>query len=120
MPTQQPEPDPDPILKGLVEDYLDAASAIDKHQEIKDQLADQILQRLQPGQKFETQPGVGVRVQLPSRRWNDQRAREMLTDEQWNAIQFARPSQQIAKSVLPGALLDLCKVPDEKPTLRQL
>ena len=120
MPSKNPDPEPDPILKGLVEDYLDALSGIDKHETTRKQLAEQILQRLQPGQRFETQPGIGVRVQQPTRRWNDERAKEILTDEQWKAIQFPRPSAQIAKSVLPGALFELCKLPDDQPTLRSL
>jgi hypothetical protein len=120
MPAKHPDPEPDPILTGLVNDYLDALSGIDKHTKTKEQLAEQILQRLQPGQRFETQPGIGVRVQQPSRKWNEERARELLTDEQWKAIQFPRPSSQIAHSVLTGALFEACKVPEGKPSLRTL
>jgi hypothetical protein len=110
-------PEPDLILRGLVEDYLDAVSGLDKYRTMKDQLADQILARAKPGQKIEVQPGIGVRVQAPARRFDEAKAREVLSAAEFDAICVAKVSSQVASQVLPGALLDLCKTPGTKASV---
>lgn len=113
-------PERDAILDGLVNDYLDAKAAIEKHQTIVDQLADQITQRLGVGGRHEVVPGVGVRVQAPAARFDSKKALELLTDEQLRAISVSKPDSTMARKMLPGVLVEQLQVSTGKPSVRVL
>lgn len=108
------------ILDGLVNDWLTHKESIDKHQEICDQIAAQIVDKLPPGSKHEVAPGVGVRVQAPSARFDAAKAAEILSPEQLSAISEAKPSVTLARKFLPGALVEQCQVAVGKPSVRRL
>lgn len=104
----------------LVNDYLDAKAAAEKYGTIITQLAEQIVKELGVGGRHEVVSGVGVRVQAPSATFTAEKAREVLTAEQYQAISDLKPSVKIAERVLPGALVDLCRVPGAKPQVKTL
>lgn len=104
----------------LVTDYLNAKSAIDKHETIARQVAEQLIAELGIGGRHEVTPGVGVRVQAPVRRFNPELAHAVLTPDQYSAICEPVPTAKLAEAKLPGLLVDQCKVPDSRPTVQKL
>jgi hypothetical protein len=118
--TEPPTPEIDPDLAALVNDYIDVLEALIKDTRRKEELAAEIVAKVPPGTKVELLPGVGIRVQHPSRRFDAARAEQILTAEQWASIQESKPSSKLAERNLPGALVDLCRVAGSKPTVVQL
>jgi hypothetical protein len=107
-------------LDQLADQYLDAKAGIDKYGNILQQTGEQLVRELGIGGRHETVPGVGVRVQAPSMMFSAAKAREVLTPDQYAAICEPVPSLKLAAQLLPGALLDQCKVPGNKPSVRGL
>lgn len=107
-------------LDQLVDQWLDAKSGIDKYNDILKQVQDELVRELGPGGRHETVPGVGVRVQAPAMTFNAEKARTVLTPDQYASICEPVPNLKLAVDRLPGALLDLCKVPGTKPSVRGL
>lgn len=104
----------------LVNDYLDAKANTEKYAIIIDQLAEQIIREIPVGERHEVLPGVGVRVQAPAMTFDAEVAHQHLTPEQYASICEAKPSAKLAAKMLPGVLVDQCKKPGTKPTVRQL
>ena len=110
----------DEILDGLVNDWLTSKEAIDKHEELLDQIGAQIIKRLGIGGRHELMLGVGVRVQGPASRFDAGKAAEILTADQLASISEAKPSSTLAKKYLPGVLVEQCQVATGKPSVRRL
>lgn len=104
----------------LVNEYLDAKAAAEKYAEIINQLAEAIVKEIGTGNRHEIMPGVGVRVQAPAMSFNAAKAKQVLTAAQFHSCCESKPSATLAVKMLPGALLDQCKVPGEKPSVRSL
>jgi hypothetical protein len=117
---EPPTPQPDPDLAALVNDYLDLIEATEKNARRKEELTAEIVAKVPPGGKVEVLPGVGIRVQHPARRWSDTEAEKILTADQLALITVTKLSGTKAADMLPGALVDLCKVPGTRPTVVRL
>ena len=107
-------------LDSLVNDYLDACEGLEKYETTKKQLAEELARKLGPGGRHEIVPGVGVMVTQPARRFDAKQAASVLTAQQLAAISEFTPSATLAVKVLPGALVDLCKVSNGKPSVRRI
>jgi len=107
-------------LDQLVDRWLDAKSGLDKYGDILKQAQEQLIAELGVGGRHETVPGVGVRVQAPAMTFSAAKAREILTPDQYRAICEPVPSLKLAVQMLPGALLDACKIPGHNPSVRGL
>jgi hypothetical protein len=94
----------------LVNQWFDAKAAIEKHEKRAKEAAEALIEELGVGGRHETLPGVGVRIQAPSRVFNVDRAREVLTADQFRMICELKPSSPRAQKMLPGLLVDQCKV----------
>jgi hypothetical protein len=95
-------------LATLVADYLDRKAAKEKIEAELAEISELILKRVAEGEKAELEPGVGIRVQRPNKRFDPLLAQQILTGEQWAAILAAVPSATLAQKVLPGALYEQC------------
>jgi hypothetical protein len=104
----------------LVEEWLTAKEGADKHKRIADEAAEALIKELGIGGRHELLPGVGVKVQGPSMRFEDDLAREVLTPEQYASICEPKASSTLAAKMLPGVLVDQCKKPGTKPSVRPL
>jgi hypothetical protein len=107
-------------LDQLVDQWLDAKAGIDKYEDILRQAQEELVRELGVGGRHETAPGVGVRVQAPAMTFNADKARSVLTPDQYASICEPVPSIKLAAQRLPGVLLDACKVPGTKPSVRGL
>jgi hypothetical protein len=120
----QPENPPDKEAKArrdqLVGDWLDARAGAEKYATIAKQLAEQLIREVGVGHSHELLPGVGIRVQAPARTFNADRAHAVLTPDQYSAICEPVPSVKLAELVLPGTLVDQCKVSGARPSVREL
>jgi hypothetical protein len=85
-----------------------------------DEIAAELLEDMQPGDSVEIEPGIGVRVQAPSHRFDPDIARELLSDEDFEAICVPVPNVAMAKKVLTGDTLAMCSPARGKPTIRLL
>lgn len=104
----------------LVNEYLDCRAAAEKYAIRIAELAEQIVRDLGTGGRHEIMPGVGVRVQAPAMTFNADKAREVLTGDQYRSICRLHPDAKVAEQILPGALVDQCRVPGVKPSVRSL
>ena len=105
-------------LDGLVNDYLDAHAALEKWKTIADERAAQLIDAIGEGGRHEVKPGVGVRIQRPTRRWSPEHAKLVLLPEQYRMILEPVPSLAKANEVLPAPMVDLCRVPTGRPSVR--
>ncbi len=116
----EPAGERDIILDGLVNDWLDATAAIEKHQTHRDQLGQQIAEKLGVGGRHEIVDGVGVRVQAPAARFDAKKATQILSAEQLAAISESKPTAAMAKKMLPGILVEQLTVTTGAPSVRSI
>lgn len=119
----EPNPPTDEARKRrdqLVNDWLDAKSAAEKHTVIAKQLAEALIREVGIGNSHEIMPGVGVRVQAPAKTLNADLARSILSPEQYASICEPTPSAAKAQQLLPGAVLDLIRTSGSRPSVRAL
>lgn len=107
-------------LEQLIADYLERKAAQEKIAAELGDITELILARMAEGESVEISPGQGVRVQRPSRKFDPAIAEQILTGEQWAAIQVLTPSKDRARDVLPGALFDQCTRLVGQATVRAL
>lgn len=116
-------------LDGLVTDWLDARSAAEKHKEIADELASQIIALVGVGRSHELAPNVGVQVCAGAVRFDPDRAEDVLqhavstgviTDYVAAVAHYGKLSQANVAKILPGELLQRCKGDPGGPTVRAL
>src|SRR4051812_9378025 len=88
-------------MDGLVNEYLDVCERIDKDNLIRDQLAEMLVGRLRPGQRYEIVDGVGVQVVAGPRRFNAELAEQIFTHEQLAEISVPTISSTLAKARYP-------------------
>lgn len=119
MPDQPPRPE----RAQIVTDWLDHLAAAEKHADEAKRLGD-VIAAWGPG-TYEVLPGVGATVSRPSRNIDEDRARDVLTPEQFAACCVPPPATgpkftaAAAKAALPGALLELVKV-DGRSSVKRL
>lgn len=109
----------DADLDALVNSWLDHRSAAEKHANEAKRLQAEILVKVGPGRRYELDNGEGVTVTAPVERVDEDRAKTVLTADQYEACLVRSFSVAQARKVLCGALVDLCKVAGS-PTVRAL
>lgn len=107
-------------LNAIVNEYLDVSAALEKYEDRKREVADEIATILGPGGRYEIVKGVGVTVSRPPRRWDVTQARKVLTPAQLQAISVLVPDRKQADALLPGALVELCLVQGDRPVVRRI
>ena len=107
-------------LSTLIADYLNAKAAREKIDAQLGEISELILSRVAEGEKAELEPGVGIRVQRPNRRFDQAIAIQILTPEQIMGITTTVIDREKAKDILPGALYDQCTRPVGQPSVRAL
>lgn len=103
----------------LVNEYLDLCATIEEDTARKTALAAHIAAQIEPGERFEIKPGIGVKVMAPSARFNADRARAILTPEQLAAISETHPTVAGLK-FLPPVIADLCRVSTGPPSVQKI
>ena len=109
----------DPVTRELVSEWLTLKEEQDKRAQQMEELTAFILRRVDPGEAVEILPGVGVRVQGPTRRFNADLARELLDDEDFESICEVVPSVKLLRQALPD-MVDLCCPATGRAFLRRL
>jgi hypothetical protein len=104
----------------LATEYLTAMEQAAKHAAIAKDLAAMLLDLVPVGESVEIVPGVGIKVQAPSRRFDGEVARELLTDEEFEAICELVPSVKLARKLLPGNTVDMMSPATGRPSVRIL
>jgi hypothetical protein len=104
----------------LIKEWIKLGEAVRDLQAERGDLAELIAEGLEPGEKIELEPGVGVRLQAPARRFNPDIARELLSNEEFYSICEEVPSVKLARRMLPGELVDMCSPAIGRPSLREL
>ena len=107
-------------LDAMVGDYIDCSRALDKYEERKREIADEIIRELGPGARHEIAPGVGVTVSRPPRRFDPDKARAILKPEQYASICIQVPDRRQAEAMLPGALVDQLLVTGSRPVVKRM
>jgi hypothetical protein len=110
----------DPVLRELVEEFLTCREQAEKYARMRDDAAALLLNRMKPGESFEVATGVGVRVQAPSRRFDPDVARELLTEQEFESICVLVPTAAQAKRMLPGHTVNLISPATGRPSVRVL
>lgn len=123
-PTDPPDPARDRLL-WLADQYAEAQELISKGERRTKEVASELISLCQPGDRIQTRVGAdgkpqGVRIQKPSMVWNANQAVRTLTPQQLASISEPKVSATLAKQYLPGALVDMCKLPQANPTVHLL
>lgn len=109
----------------IVKEYLNAQNSREKWDRRIKELAEEIVDELGVGGRHELDgtDGEGVRVQAPTRTFDDETARKALTADQYNRITEPQPpkaSLEKATKEFPGHLVEQCKKSTNKPTVQPL
>lgn len=95
-------------LAAVAADWVEAAAEAEKAKTRAEELADYLRAHMKPGEQVTTADGVKVGVVQGAARWDADKARELLTEDQLNLITVLvhSPSKEMAKRFLPGVLVD--------------
>jgi hypothetical protein len=93
---------------------------LEKYEDRKRHIAEELASLLGPGGRHEVVPGVGVTVTRPVYRFDPKLARKVLDDTQYNSICELVPSADLATKMLPGALAEQLRSTNGKPVVRRL
>jgi hypothetical protein len=107
-------------LDTLVRHYLVLRQEAQDWAKARDEAAEAVLGAMAAGESYETEPGVGVRVQAPSRRFDPALARQLLPPDLYASICVSVPDVKLAEARLPGDLVDQCRRQTGRPSLRVL
>lgn len=115
-----PTPPPatqDQVREQLVIRYLDLQEQINEMREQQESIKRSFRDDLGTGGEFKSKSGVKVSVS-PTRRFNEKKAREILTPEQVEACTAPAFQSSLAREQLPPAVYKACMVEVGDPTVR--